>query len=123
MPVYRSCLRFTLLAYRVSADLRPYFEIMDQLRRAALSATCNVAEGVGEFTPREKARFYRISRRSLAEAAAVLDVIRGLGLAEEEAVAEASAAARPAAAMLTGLIREMESRATRATGEDAKPQP
>ena len=39
-----------------------------------------LAEGAGEFAPREKARFYRIARRSAVECAAILDVAARLGL-------------------------------------------
>lgn len=46
----------------------------DQLRRAATSICLNIAEGSGEFAPKEKARFYRIAKRSATECAAVLDV-------------------------------------------------
>jgi len=56
----------------------------DQLQRAATSIPLNVAEGAGEFSPAEKARFYRIARRSATECAAILDVCRKLKLATEE---------------------------------------
>ena len=46
----------------------------DQLRRAATSICLNIAEGSGEFAAKEKARFYRIAKRSATECAAVLDV-------------------------------------------------
>jgi four helix bundle protein len=36
--------------------------------------TLNIAEGAGEFSKKEKARFYRMARRSATECAAVLDV-------------------------------------------------
>lgn len=47
----------------------------DQLHRAATSIALNVAEGAGEFSPAEKARFYRIARRSATECAAAVDVL------------------------------------------------
>ena len=48
----------------------------DQLRRAATSITFNIAEGAGEFRPNEKARFYRLARRSATESASILDALR-----------------------------------------------
>jgi four helix bundle protein len=48
-------------------------DLADQLRRASLSLPLNIAEGAGEFAPREKARFYRIAKRSATECGAVLD--------------------------------------------------
>ena len=52
----------------------------DQLRRAANSVVLNIAEGAGEFAPAEKARFYRIAKRSATEAAAQVIVADRLGL-------------------------------------------
>ena len=34
-------------------------ELLDQLNRAALSVKLNIAEGTGEYSAKEKARFYR----------------------------------------------------------------
>jgi four helix bundle protein len=56
--------------------------IRDQLRRAANSIALNIAEGAGEFVPAEKARFYRMAKRSATECAGQLLVCERLGLAE-----------------------------------------
>ncbi|MFQ5505866.1 MAG: four helix bundle protein, partial [Planctomycetota bacterium] len=56
--------------------------LADQSRRAALSVPLNIAEGVGEFSRQEKARFYRIALRPAIECAAILDVSRRLRLAK-----------------------------------------
>lgn len=48
--------------------------IANQLQRAASSTALNIAEGAGEFSAAEKARFYRIAKRSATECAAILDV-------------------------------------------------
>jgi four helix bundle protein len=56
--------------------------LADQLERAATSITFNVAEGAGEFASHEKARIYRIARRSATECAAILDVCRARELVD-----------------------------------------
>jgi four helix bundle protein len=56
--------------------------IRDQLRRAANSIALNIAEGAGECVPAEKARFYRMAKRSATECAGQLLVCERLGLAE-----------------------------------------
>jgi four helix bundle protein len=48
--------------------------LKDQIDRAATSVVLNIAEGAGEFSPRDKRRFYRMARRSATECAAVLDI-------------------------------------------------
>ena len=60
--------------------------LADQLRRAASSIPLNIAEGAGEFSRKDKARFYRMARRSATESAAVLDVARKLDLAKSESI-------------------------------------
>src|SRR5690606_36934984 len=48
-------------------------DLVDQCRRTTMSVPLNIAEGAGEFAPKEKARFYRMARRSATETAAILD--------------------------------------------------
>ena len=55
-------------------------DLVDQFRRNSLSVPLNIAEGAGEFAPKEKARFYRIAKRSATECAAVLDHMIDLSL-------------------------------------------
>ena len=55
-------------------------DLIDQFRRTSLSIPLNIAEGAGEFAPKEKARFYRIAKRSATECAAILDHMIDLNL-------------------------------------------
>ena len=43
------------------------FGITNQIRRAAISVTANIAEGSSRFSRKEQARFYQISFSSLME--------------------------------------------------------
>ena len=52
--------------------------LADQLQRAAVSIPLNIAEGAGEFSRKDKRRFYRIALRSATASAARLDVCRRL---------------------------------------------
>ena len=38
--------------------------LVDQFQRAATLIVLNIAEGAGEFSQKDKGRFYRIARRS-----------------------------------------------------------
>jgi len=85
LEVYQTAIRFVEVANDVVEQLpRGRGYLADQLQRAATSVVLNVAEGAGEFAPKEKARFYRMARRSATESAAVLDVCRNLNLLAEE---------------------------------------
>jgi four helix bundle protein len=53
---------------------RDHLDLVWQMRRAARSIALNIAEGAGEFAPKEKARIYRIARRSAWETVAAFDL-------------------------------------------------
>ena len=63
--------------------------LKDQLDRAATSVVLNIAEGAGEFSPRDKRRFYRMARRSATESAAVLEVVTRRQQAPEQLLRDA----------------------------------
>lgn len=79
LVVYGVALEFQVhasaLASRADAVVR------DQLRRASLSCVLNIAEGAGRRSPAQKRHFYSIARGSAMESAAILDVLRGHGVA------------------------------------------
>jgi four helix bundle protein len=84
--------------------------LIDQLRRASLSIVLNIAEGSGEFAPLEKARFYRIARRSVDECVAVLDHTVDRGLLAPDEVRPARIMYWRTVAALIRLIQSVESR-------------
>ena len=85
LEVYQAAIRFVVMANDVVEQLpRGRGYLADQLQRAATSVVLNIAEGAGEFAPKEKARFYRMARSSATESAAVLDVCRNLKLLADE---------------------------------------
>ena len=83
LDVYRAAIDFIAVADEVVEGLpRGRAYLADQLQRAATSIVLNIAEGAGEFSPGDKARFYRMAKRSATECAAVLDVARVRALGE-----------------------------------------
>jgi four helix bundle protein len=77
LDVYRAAIAFLALVDEIIERLpKGRGHLADQLERAATSVLLNVAEGAGEFKSHEKARIYRIARRSATECAAILDVCR-----------------------------------------------
>jgi four helix bundle protein len=54
----------------------------DQLRRASFSIVLNLAEGSGRFSKKDRRNFFIISRSSLFEVIAILDVLK-----DEKAIA------------------------------------
>jgi four helix bundle protein len=76
---YRVALEFNVLAARLVP--RGHRDIRDQLTRASLSVSANLAEGCGRRAAADKAHFYAIARGSALECATIVDVVRSLGLA------------------------------------------
>jgi four helix bundle protein len=75
LDVYKVAMDFVALAHEVIRALPTgHGELADQLRRASISIVLNIAEGAGEYSKAEKARIYRIARRSATECAAVLEI-------------------------------------------------
>jgi four helix bundle protein len=90
LDVYHFSIRFVVLADEIVESLpRGRAYLADQLRRAGSSISLNIAEGAGEFAPMEKARFYRMAKRSATECSSILDILRHLKLIEEALFAQA----------------------------------
>ena len=55
------------------------FAMCDQLRRASVSVTSNIAEGVNRFSLKDKARFIEIAYGSLMEISSQFEIAEELG--------------------------------------------
>ena len=109
LDVYQASLQFIALIQPIQQRFpQGRGGLADQLSRAALSISLNIAEGAGEFAPNEKARFYRIARRSAAECAAVLDVACVLGLTRDADVEPGREILTRIFAMLTKMAKNHE---------------
>ena len=107
LDVYRAAIEFVVLANSIAEKLpRGRSHLVDQLQRAATSIPLNIAEGAGEYSSKEKARFYRMARRSATECAAILDVCETLNLVEAKEVMDARGLLMRIVAMLVGLVRK-----------------
>ncbi len=117
LQVYQRALELVALADGVvKAFPRGRAYLADQLRRAATSVVLNIAEGAGEFAPADKARFYRMAKRSAVECTAVFDVAERLALVEAQRTSGARAAAVEVIAMLTRMA--LNRRARKAGGKE-----
>jgi four helix bundle protein len=62
------------------------YDHIDQVIRCGSSITRNLAEGCGDWQPKEKAKFYRYAKRSAGECAAGLDVLVDYDMLRDEDV-------------------------------------
>ena len=111
LDVYQISLDFVVVADEITESLpRGRSYLKDQLRRAANSIPANLAEGVGEFSPPDKLRFFRMSRRSAVECASHLLVCRRLRLADDTLVDKGLGYLHRIVAMLTSLVKSVSTR-------------
>jgi four helix bundle protein len=104
--VYRAALEFVVLMSDVVEQLpRGKSYLADQLQRAGTSVPLNIAEGAGEHAANEKARFYRMAKRSATECASILDVCKLLRLLTDDQYAQGRELLLRIAAMLTKMAR------------------
>ena len=81
LDVYHIAIEFVILSDAIIEHIpRGRGYLSDQLQRAALSISLNIAEGAGEYAIDEKVRFYRMAKRSATECAGILDVCQKLQL-------------------------------------------
>jgi len=108
LEVYQKALMFTDDVYRLTKSFpaEERFGLVDQLRRAAISITLNIAEGSGR-TKRDFYHFLRNSRASCYECAAVVHIATRrtyLSSAEQErCLAQLTSLSK----MLSGLMRSV----------------
>ncbi len=106
LDVYHAAIDFFALANQVIAELpKGRSKLADQLSRAALSISSNIAEGAGEFSSDAKASFYRIACRSATECAAILDASKRIGIVSEGHHAEGRELLLRIVSMLTKLAK------------------
>jgi four helix bundle protein len=109
LDVYHRALESLELCDQICEHLpRGRAHVREQIDRAASSIVANVAEGAGEFKPKEKARFYRMARRSAIEVAAWLDIIALRGDAPKPLVKKGLQLLEQVVSMLVGLIKSCD---------------
>ncbi len=73
--------KLVLLIYKITTDFpkTELFALVDQLRRAAVSITSNIAEGFMRHSYSEKVHFYSIAQGSVTEVQNQLLIARDIG--------------------------------------------
>ena len=106
LDVYKASLKFAAQSTELVEGLPPgKAYLADQLNRATLSICLNIGEGAGEYSRNDKARFYRMSKRSATECAAVVDVCRILKLGTSDHLDKCRSSLISIVSMLIKLIK------------------
>ena len=79
------------------------FALCDQLRRASISITSNIAEGVTRYSVKDKAHFIEISYGSLMEVSSQFEIAEELGYISSEERISMDQLIEEVARLLSGL--------------------
>ncbi len=107
LDIYSASKKFVLESYKMTKQLpaEEKFGMISQIRRAALSVHVNIAEGASRKSEQERKRYYEISRGSIVEVDAALDIAKVLGyLTDDFDLKELGIAMVRCFKLLSGLI-------------------
>ncbi len=85
------------------------YSLTDQIRRAAVSISSNIAEGFGRQTYKEKVQFYYLAQGSLVEVKNQLFIAKDVGYLNPQSFATLMRQANIAHQLLQGLITKSKS--------------
>ena len=76
LTVYKDAKELVVTIYRLLKQypVEERYALCDQIRRAAISITSNIAEGMSRYSDKEKAHFLEIAYASMMEVESQLDI-------------------------------------------------
>ena len=87
-----------------TVDQRDQFSLGEQIRRASLSISTNIAEGTGREGERESKQFFNIAKGSVYEVVSLLHILRSRSYITEEEYNGLYAHCDELARMLSGML-------------------
>ena len=106
-PVYQESELFYSAVLKLFREKTIDKNVKDQLRRATMSISLNIAEGAGKYSKNDKKNFYIISRGSVNECMALLRLLRIEGIIDEDEYSTLYNKLLNIGKMLSGLINAM----------------
>jgi len=109
LEVYQKALAFAERVSNQTTDFpRGSWYLADQLNRASLSISLNIAEGNGRWTAADRRNFFGIARGSVHECVPLIELCRRRGLITEKLCGDLKDELRVIAKMLSGLIGHIQ---------------
>lgn len=108
LQVWRDGHNFVLELYKITQKFpqNEQFGLVNQIRRAGVSFTSNIAEGFSRSSYKEKAQFYSISLGSLTEVQSQLLIGRDLGFVAKDEFDRLAEQSISLSKMTNGLIKK-----------------
>ena len=123
MTVWQKGLKLVKNIYAITKEFpsEEKFGLISDMRRAATSIPNNIAEGYGRYEPKDKTRFYKISRGSCYEIHSQLLISKELNFIKNNIEEKLIEQLQLIIKELNKLIKSIESKFTKAT--EAAPKP
>ena len=108
LVVYKKAKQFhsSIRAYLKANKLDIYSQ--DQLKRASFSVVLNIAEGSGRFSKPDRRNFFAISRSSVFECVAILDILKDENMIKIDEFDSFYTQAEELSKILFTMIRNLE---------------
>ena len=111
LEVYQKAVNLADSTFQLTEQFpRGYYFLIDQLNRAALSISTNIAEGNGRFTKADRRNFFTIARGSAQECVPLLEICLRRGLIKKEMHSQFYVELEILAKMISGLIKGLDNR-------------
>jgi four helix bundle protein len=104
--VYKKASEFVVGIYGICSEIS-HKEIKDQIKRAALSISLNIAEGNGRIHIKERKQYFYTARGSLLECAAILGLLMDIDMDNRTKYEKLYHIACEIGKMLSGLIKSV----------------
>ena len=107
LDVYKCLRELTVEVHKISKNLpvEERFSMVQQMKRAALSAKLNLAEGCSRRSILERKRFFEISRGSVIEIDSILETAVDLNYFVEEQLEVLTKILNKCFALLTNMMK------------------
>jgi four helix bundle protein len=105
LDVYRKAIDFADKVCELTKDfLKGNYYLVDQLNRASLSISTNIAEGNGRYHKADRVNFFRIARGSAFECVPILEICKRKKLITEDMNEALKKEIEDICKMLSGLM-------------------
>ncbi|MDD5528302.1 MAG: four helix bundle protein [Patescibacteria group bacterium] len=110
LDAWKESHRLVIIIYRITKNFprEEIFGLTNQMRRAAISISSNIAEGFSRETNKDKCRFYVIAKGSAIELQNQLLAARDIGYLDIRNFDSAAAKSIKVHMLINGLIRKVK---------------
>ena len=109
LDAYKIAKEFTIEVYTLLKGFPSYeqYALCDQLRRASVSVTSNIAEGMGRMAIKERIHFLEISYASIIEVLCQLDIAQSVGYISDNELLQLEDKASHLTRVMSGLRKSL----------------